>query len=321
MSTFLRSLSIIVVSNLALVATAAAQAQPAEPTAPTMPTAPAMPADPAAMPAGSDMTATTQSPPPPPEDAKKEKQPKAGDFDAGGRVRLPNGPDETGQFATFNWIAADLVGRYFLLPSVSLNGTIPLAVKTPELMGVDPKLFGGMSIRLDAKLPEMPKLPFVKQETEVGLSLTGAYMREGAMLLSDKDYPLFTGDLKPGLAGALIMKVKLSSVVDFSLLPAFVFQSGEAENLTAVQVPMSLILKAGSLLKLSLDTGVFTGDDVSLRPSNGGRIYLGAAVDVKIGPIITHVGAGFASLLTDEMGLYPTIGDSVYLDLNVKYAK
>jgi hypothetical protein len=38
-----------------------------------------------------------------------------------------------------------------------------------------------------------------------------------------------------------------------------------------------------------------------------------------LGPIITHAGAGVASLLTG--GAYPTIRDSVYIDLNVKYAK
>lgn len=318
MSTVTRSL--FIVATL----TAAAAAQDAAPTMPTpaMPTVPAMPADPTAAPVPTDPTATSASATPTPlADDKKPKEPKRGDFDAGGQVRLPNGPDAEGKYATFNWIALDLVGRYFLLDSVSLNGAIPLAVKKPDLMDTEEKLIGGMSIRLDAKLPKLPKMPFIKNETEVGLSLTGAFMREGAMLLSDKDYPLYTGDLKPGVAGALIMKVKLSSVVDFSLLPAFVFQSGTTENLTALQVPMSLILKAGSLLKLSADLGVFTGDDISLRAKNGGRVYLGAAVDLKVGPVIAHVGGGFASLITDPMGLYPTIGDSVYIDLNVKYAK
>ncbi len=60
-------------------------------------------------------------------------------------------------------------------------------------------------------------------------------------------------------------------------------QTGTVENLTAVQVPVSLILKLGSLVKLSADAGVFTGDDISLRARNGGRIYLGAALDVKLG--------------------------------------
>jgi hypothetical protein len=274
-----------------------------------------------------DTTAPATTPPadqPAPEEKPKPKEPGRGDFDAGGQARFPSGPDEMNKFASFNWIAADIKGRYFLLDSVTVNGFVPLAVKHPDSIGggtIDPKLFGGMRINLDAKLPKMPKLPGIKYETEVGVSLTAAYMREGAMLLSDKDYPLFVGDLKPGVAGALIMKVKLSSIVDFSLLPAFVFQSGTAENLTAIQVPMSLILKAGSAVKLSADLGVFTGDDISLRAKNGGRIYLGAALDVKIGRIITHLGAGFASLLTDDMGAYPKIGDSLYVDLNVKFAK
>jgi hypothetical protein len=40
---------------------------------------------------------------------------------------------------------------------------------------------------------------------------------------------------------------------------------------------------------------------------------------VKIGPILAHAGAGVASLLTG--GMYPTISDSVYIDVNAKYVK
>jgi hypothetical protein len=311
--------------------TAFAQPAPAAPPAPTTPpapTAPAMPADgngsgytaPWAPSTGAPPTADQ---PAPEEDKKKPKEPKRGDFDAGGQVRLPSGPDEMGEFGSFNWIALDLKGRYFLLDSITANGLIPLAVKSPDTVGPggpEPKMIGGMVVHLDAKVP-VPKMPMIKYETEMGLSLTAAYMREGAMLLSEKDYPLFIGDFKPGLAGGLIMKIKLSSIVDFSLLPTFAFQSGTTENITAVQVPLALILKVGNAVKLSADAGVFTGDDISLRAKNGGRIYLGAALDVKIGRIITHLGAGFASLITDEMGAYPTIGDSLYLDLNVKFAK
>lgn len=260
--------------------------------------------------------------PAPATDPEQPKEPKFGDFDAGGQVRLPSGPDEENQYASFNWIALDLKGAYFLHKWVKLTGTAPLAVKKPDTLmsGADPRLIGGISVTFEAKLPA-PKMPFVSHETEVGIALTASFMRAGAMLLSEKDYPLFTGGFEPGLAAGLITKVKLSSLVDFSLVPAFVFQTGETENLTAVQIPMSLILKAGSLLKLSTDLGVYTGDDYAFGPSNGGRISLGAAIDLKLGPIIAHAGAGFASLLTDEMGLYPTIKDSVYIDLNVKYAK
>jgi hypothetical protein len=246
------------------------------------------------------------------------KRPKRGDFDAGGQVRLPSGPDEMGQFATFNWIAVDLRARYYLLDSITVTGNIPLAVKKPDALmaGGDPRLVGGISAIFDARLP---KMPFQKEGTESGLILTGAYMREGAMLLSEKDFPLFIGDFKPGYTAGLFAKVKLGEVVDFVTTPVFVFQSGTVENLTAIQIPTSTILKLGSLIKLAADLGIFTGDDFSFRGSNGGRIAAGASLDVKMGPIITHAGIGFASLLTG--GLYPTIGDSVYVDLNVKFAK
>jgi hypothetical protein len=260
-----------------------------------------------------------------PEKASEEemkKEPGRGDFDAGGQVRLPSGPDEMGQYATFNWVAADLKGKYYVFDTVTINGNIPLAVVKPDIDGLEAKTVGGMSVTLDARMPKMniPMAP-KSEDTVAALILTGAYMREGAMLLSEKDFPLFIGDFKPGVTGGLDMRVKMSSVIDFKLAPAFVYQSGTAEGLQAVQVPMSTVVALGDTLKVSADLGVFTGDDVSFKPSNGGRIYAGAAIDLKIGPIITHAGAGVASLLTGAESMYPTISDSVYIDLNVKYAK
>jgi hypothetical protein len=261
--------------------------------------------------------------PPVSSEQKKPKQPQRGDFDAGGQVRLPSGPDDTGEFATFNWIALDLEGRYYLLDTVTVTGNIPLAVKKPETLmtGVEPSLFGGITVTFDARLPKLPRMPFQpkNQETEAGLVLTGGYMREGAMLLSEKDYPMFTGDFKPGFSAGLLAKVLLSSLIDFSTTPVFVYQAGTAEAATAVQIPTSLIVKLGSLLKVSADLGIFTGDDFSFKGSDGGRLAAGGSITLKIGPIIMHAGAGVASLLTG--GLYPTISDSVYIDLNVKYAK
>ena len=125
-------------------------------------------------------------------------------------------------------------------------------------------------------------------------------MREGAMLLSERDFPLFTGGFEPGLAGGVVMKLKLSSAVDFSFVPTYVFQTGETENLTALQIPIALALKAGKTVKLSTDVGIYTGDDISLKPSSGGRISLGAALDLKIGKVLAHAGAGFASLITSS---------------------
>jgi hypothetical protein len=266
---------------------------------------------------------------PPPEEKKKE--PGRGDFDAGGQVRLPNGPDENAKYAAFNWVAFDLKGRYFLLDQVTLNGNIPIAVLHPDMVmlhgaTVEPSMFGGMSVRLDAIVtaPKMPGIPS-KGDSKIGLSLTGAYMREGAMLLTEKDFPLFAGDFKPGFAGALVTRVALASVVDFSLTPAWVYQSGTTDSHKAVQVPLALIIKVGSLVKVSTDLNIATGDDYSMRGKNGGRLGAGIALDMKIGPILGHLGTGVASLLTGDpmttQAAYPSIRDSVYFDVNVKYAK
>ena len=256
---------------------------------------------------------------PPEEDAGAAKEPGRGDFDAGGRVRLPSGPDEMGSYGTFNWVAVDLEGRYFVLDSVTVNGTIPVALIKPDTaMGVEPSVFGGFTLGLDARIPNGPFVP-ERYKADLGIVLTGAYLREGAMLLSEKDFPLYAGDLQPGLSTGFRTKLQLGSLVDFSLAPLFVYQKGTEENLTAVQIPMSTILRLGSAVAVSADLGVYTGDDFSFRGRNGGRIAAGGSLTVRLGPILAHAGAGVASLLTG--GYYPTIRDSVYVDLNVKYAK
>jgi len=274
-------------------------------------------------------TPPMEAPPPgveaegaPAEDANS-KEPGRGDFDAGGQLRLPNGPDELGEYATFNWVAVDLKGRYYLLDSVTVDGSVPLAVKKPDdlMDGSDPRMIGGMAVKLDARLPKVDGMPGGKymKDSEVGVSLGVAYMREGAMLLGDKDFPLFVGGFQPGFEGGLTTKVKLSTLVDFKLLPSWVIQAGEVETQTAVKIPIALVLAVGSLAKVSAELGMYTGDDYTFRGSKGGRLQTGAALDLKIGPILAHVGAGAASLLTG--GAYPSIKDSVYIDLNVKYAK
>lgn len=266
--------------------------------------------------------ATSTDTPPPAEDKSKEKPHKSGDFDAGGQMRFPKGPDEMGEFKAFNWVAFDAKGTYYLLPSVTLNGFFPLAVKHPDTvgpMGPEPGIVGGALFRLDASIPKMQKLPFLEQETSIGLQVGFAYMKEGAMLLSDKDYPVFVGDFQPGLLGGILTRVKLSNVVDFNFNPVFLFQKGTAENLTAIQIPLSLVLKLGQVLKLGAETGINTGDDFSFGGDDGGRISLGASLDVKISKIAVHLGTGFASLLTG--GLYPGVTDSIYFDFNVKYVK
>jgi hypothetical protein len=330
MSIITRSAFAVLIAG-ALVGVAAAQPAPPPPAPEMPPPAPQMPPPPtiptaasigaspsttsmAAMGSPTSTTATAT-----PDAAPKE--PKAGDFDAGGQMRLPSGPDEQGKFATWNWVAVDLKGKYYIFEWLTVTGNAPLAVKKPDMLmgGADPRMIGGLTARLDAKLPYIEKFPGVKKGTEVSLMLQLGYMREGAMLLSEKDYPAFFGSFEPGLATGLAIKLKLSSVVDFATQPAIVYQRGDGDTLKAVQLPISLVLALGSLVKTSADVGIYTGDKFSFSGDNGGRIALGGSLTVKLGPILAHAGAGVASLLTG--GLYPTIKDSVYIDLNVKYAK
>lgn len=252
------------------------------------------------------------------EDKEKAKEPGRGDFDAGGQVRLPSGPDEMGEYGAFNWIALDLQGRYFVLDNITINGSFPLAVKKPD--GYNAEVVGGGIFDLIVKMPWGP-YKFRDYEADLYVQLGAGYLRERAILLSPKDIPLYVGDFQPAFRGATPMRMKLSSALDFNIAPAILYQSGEVESVTALALPTSLVVGLGDLIKLGAELGMYTGDDFSFRPSNDGRLALGASLDVKLGKIIVHLGAGAASLLTSDESFYPTIKDSVYFDLNVKYAK
>src|SRR5688500_3195479 len=95
---------------------------------------------------------STQAPPP------KKKEPGRGDFDAGGQARFPSGPDEMLEYGSFNWVAFDLKGRYYILDQVTVDGFIPLAIIKPDTvgpMGPEPSMFGGIQTRLEANLIKM----------------------------------------------------------------------------------------------------------------------------------------------------------------------
>jgi hypothetical protein len=329
-----RSVLVGLVVTVALTASTSAQpadpnqppAAPQLPTAPPLPAAPPLPtapqlptADPTALP-GDPLGAEQHAELTPP--IKLPKMPKAGDFDAGGQVRFPNGPDETGHFATYNWIAVDLKGKVFVSRWLTVNATAPVAVKKPDMLmnGDDPKTFGGFDVRLEAKIPKKPPEPGETASTsELGVELSAGYMHEGAMLLSDKDYPKFIGNFEPGFTTGVIARLKLSSLLDFSLMPTIIDQSSPTGSQQAIQIPTAVIIKIGSLVRLSADLGIYTGAGYSLSGSGGGRISAGGSISVKIGPILAHAGAGAASLLTG--GMYDSVGDSMYVDLNVKYVK
>jgi hypothetical protein len=253
-------------------------------------------------------TTTSNSEAPPPEQKDGEKKPKRGDFDAGGQLRFPSGPGDDGTYGTFNFVGFDAKGRYFVLDQLTLDAAIPLAPKHAKPGGLETSMIGGFMVGPNLSIGKM-----------LGLRLQLGMLKERAVLLSEKDAPIFVGDLKFATTVGPWIKFKRWGL-DFNTAPSIVYQAGD-ESVTAVQLPLAASVSLGKLLKTSVETGIYTGDDFKLGPSGGGRIALGAAIDVKIGKIIAHAGAGVASLLTDEMGAYHSISDSVYVDLNAKYVK
>lgn len=77
---------------------------------------------------------------------------------------------------------------------------------------------------------------------------------------------------------------------------------------------------SGLAMKVQLSSVVdFSLRAVYVQQAGSDGALRAVQVPTAIGPILAHAGAGVASLLTG--GAYPTIRDSFYVDLNVKYAK
>jgi hypothetical protein len=162
----------------------------------------------------------------------------------------------------------------------------------------------------------------LKLGSTVGAGASAGMLRTGAVLLGDKDFPVYQGDLELATLLGPFIKLK-TGFVNLRVEPVFAYQAGD-EAITAIQVPVSAMVRVGEAIKVSADIGLYSGDDFKLGAADGGRVGVGAAVDLKLGKVIFHVGTGFASLLVDDdpmsKSLYPSIGKSLYFDLNVKFA-
>jgi hypothetical protein len=84
---------------------------------------------------------------------------------------------------------------------------------------------------------------------------------------------------------------------------------------------VTAVFRAGSVGHVGALVGIYTGDDFAIAADEGGRIAAGLVADAKISSISLTFGAGFASLLTDDAGLYPSVGKSVYVTVGLAYVK
>lgn len=300
--------------------------EPATPAAPATPATPTTPPTPPATPATTtgDGTAngglgvggytTVEQPAKPADDNPDAK----GKFNAGGALAFPSGPDANDKYATFNWVKLTAQGRYNLLDFARVYLNVPLAVKHPDLPSPEPSpsMFGGFTARgeIGAKV--------------AGLQVSAGYMKEQSFFYSDKMFPAYVGDYTPCLSVGPYINIKHWGLY-FATAPALAYQGagslkradGSSDGGAAIQLPLSAAVHLGSLLELAADTGLYTGSGLSFDAKDNASIFAGASITVKVKPVAVHLGTGVASLLTDAMAPYHSIGDSVYFDFNVKYVK
>jgi len=162
----------------------------------------------------------------------------------------------------------------------------------------------------------------------IGLQVTLGYMKEQSFFYSEKMFPYYFGDYTPAVsAGAYVhfkhwgLYLDTAPTLAYQAAGSFKKADGSGDGGAAIQLPLSAAVHLGSLLEVAADTGIFTGSGLSFDAKDDASIFAGGSITIKVKPVKVHLGAGVASLLTDQMGPYHSIGDSVYFDLNAAYVK
>jgi hypothetical protein len=225
---------------------------------------------------------------------------QAGHYAAGVRVMVGSGVDKS-----FNFIGLELGGHYNVTDSISAGARIPFAVKKPDGFAVFGGAFAHFELRLGASIGAMAEAGFAKYQ---------------AALLSSQDAPAYSdaADYEGAFSLGPFVRVKAGPAY-LSFDPAFVYQMGDPEALTAIQFPVTAMFRASGGLKAGAKVGIYTGDDFKLGADKGGRLATGLVVDVAISSIFVRAEAGLSSLLTDDAALYTSVGKSVYVAFALMY--
>ena len=227
---------------------------------------------------------------------------QAGHYAFGVRVHIASALDDS-----FNFIGLQLEGRYNVSDNIAVGARIPLAVSKPDGFGV----FGGAMARAELRLG-----------ATIGAMAEVGFLKHGAVLLSNQDAPIYVDDADYDFALALGPWVRAKAGPTYlSFEPAFVYQPGDPEAIMGVQFPVTALFRAGSVAHFGAQVGIYTGDDFKLGADEGGRVAAGLVADVKVSTIALRFAGGFASLLTDDMGLYTSVGKSVYVTVGLAYQK
>ncbi len=225
---------------------------------------------------------------------------QAGHYAAGVRVQIASaGPD------SFNFIGIEPGGRYNLTDAISVGARIPLVVKKPDGAAA----FGGMMARAELRLG-----------ATIGAAIEGGFSKNGGALLSSQDAPVYADAADYAAAVVVGPWVRFKGGPTYlSFNPAFVYQAGDPK-ITGLQFPVTAMFRMSGVLQAGGQLGVYTGDDFKMGAKDGGRVALGALVNLNVSSITVQGAAGFSSLLTDDASpLYTSIGKAVYVTFGLIY--
>lgn len=235
-------------------------------------------------------------------DERLERQ--AGHYAAGLKVMVGSGLDDT-----FNFIGIEPHGHYNVTDAIRVGARLPLSVSQPDGF----TNLGGLMARAEIKLG-----------ATIGVFAEAGFLKYGAVLESEQDSMAYLDGDEVDYGFATRLGIAIHGKAGPTYLhvePAFVYQSGDPEAITGAQLPVTALFRAGSTAQAGIMAGLYTGDDFELGAEHEGRLAVGLVAHLHVSKIQLGLGAGFSSLLTEDEGRYTSVGKSLYVMVNLEYAK
>lgn len=254
----------------------------------------------------------------PMEEVHRPIQLMAGQIEAGADVGLPSGPDDMGEFGIGNWIGLRLRADYGITDKIQAGVRIPLALVKPDVPIFPFETLGGFIAEGMYSI-----IPMLSARVNVG------FANAGAMGLNPYAFPFYfdADGMQLGFAFGVSFKKEFGGNLALTADPTLVLHMDVAagdtgpEMLQVLQIPVGLQFQVQPALAVGLRTGLYSAHEFKFGASDGGTLPLVLEGQYTLMAGMLDLGAqfGFASVLTDDAGLYESIGDTLFIGLSATW--
>jgi hypothetical protein len=216
-------------------------------------------------------------------------------------LRLPSGRglglgDGYGdEYGLFIWVGLDLAGRYAVTDEVAVAVEVPLAVIKPFDFT---EVVGGALAGVDVLRGNL-----------------GGHVRVGVLeasgwLQSSFDVPYYDGGYKAGgVVGPFVAwgdrRARSSVGVDLVVAAeadTSIYPVDDPETLIALRLPLVVRFPVAQHVAIGGETGLYSGPDVAIEPSRGGRVPVALVATFAAGQWLFDAKGGYAAAFTTRDG-------------------